>query len=304
MRIVCQKCSAAYAIDDKLVSAKGIRAQCPRCRHLQLVKKDDAPAMTEPAVPMPALSGLGPPPLPAAAADPAGAQGGKEDLFFDFSALPGPPGAPPAPPLAPPPVPQPASASASPFDSASDLLDFSDLAMPPEPKTSPRAPAPLPVALSKPPASSPRPMPPAPPAPQAAPQSSAPFDFSGDFSFNDPPPPPSAAVTASGKLTRPKSIQPDLLAPPPPAPAPAAAVKCKSCGKVLTDPFDQALGICDDCRSVAANSLTADDSLGKPSLSTSQPIGRISAPAPSPEPPTMPGPSKGEEVELDRPKIQ
>src|SRR5581483_10679218 len=109
MRIVCQKCSAAYAIDDKLVSAKGIRAQCPRCRHLQLVKKDDAPAMTEPAVPMPALSGLGPP-LPAAAADPAGAQGGKEDLFFDFSALPGPPGAPPAPPLAPPPVPQPASA--------------------------------------------------------------------------------------------------------------------------------------------------------------------------------------------------
>ena len=38
MRIVCQKCSAAYAIDDKLVTPKGIRAQCPRCRHLQLVK--------------------------------------------------------------------------------------------------------------------------------------------------------------------------------------------------------------------------------------------------------------------------
>jgi predicted Zn finger-like uncharacterized protein len=300
MRIVCQKCSAAYAIDDKLLSAKGIRAQCPRCRHLQLVKKDDGQAMTEPAVPMPSLAGLGPPPMRGHAGPAAGAQP-KEDLFFDFSALPAPPGAPPAPA----PVPPPASAQAASFGSADDLLDFSDLAMPPEPKTSPRAPAPLPVALSKPPASSPRPLPPAPPLPQAAPQSSAPFDFSGDFSFNDPPPPPSAAVTASGKLTRPKTIQPDFVAPPPPAPAPSTqGVKCKSCGKVLTDPFDQALGICDDCRSVATNSLTADDSLGKPSLGVSQPIGRIAAPAPSPEPPTMPGPAKGEDVELDRPKLK
>src|SRR5437879_4681739 len=44
MRIVCQKCAAAYAIDDRQVTAKGVRAQCPRCRHLQLVKRDDAAA--------------------------------------------------------------------------------------------------------------------------------------------------------------------------------------------------------------------------------------------------------------------
>ena len=42
MRIVCQKCSAAYAIDDKFITAKGVRAQCPRCRHLQLVKREAA----------------------------------------------------------------------------------------------------------------------------------------------------------------------------------------------------------------------------------------------------------------------
>ena len=54
MRIVCQKCSAAYAIDDKFVTPKGVRAQCPRCRHLQLVKKDDAPP---PAPEAPAATG-------------------------------------------------------------------------------------------------------------------------------------------------------------------------------------------------------------------------------------------------------
>src|SRR5258707_2347677 len=103
MRIVCQKCSAAYAIDDKLVTPKGIRAQCPRCRHLQLVKQGDmAPAVTEPAVPAPFPVGSGPPPpLPSG---PAGAPGGDSDLFFDFTSLPTQgatpammPNAPPAP---------------------------------------------------------------------------------------------------------------------------------------------------------------------------------------------------------------
>ncbi|MFP2912122.1 zinc-ribbon domain-containing protein, partial [Pyxidicoccus sp. 3LFB2] len=51
MRIVCQKCAAAYAIDDRLITAKGVRAQCPRCRHLQLVRRDPtaAPAAGAPA---------------------------------------------------------------------------------------------------------------------------------------------------------------------------------------------------------------------------------------------------------------
>ena len=44
MRISCQKCAAAYAIDDRVITPKGVRAQCPRCRHLQLVRREDAPA--------------------------------------------------------------------------------------------------------------------------------------------------------------------------------------------------------------------------------------------------------------------
>ena len=39
MRIVCEKCAAAYALEDRLVTAKGVRAQCPRCRHLQRVQR-------------------------------------------------------------------------------------------------------------------------------------------------------------------------------------------------------------------------------------------------------------------------
>ncbi|MDC0708518.1 zinc-ribbon domain-containing protein [Stigmatella sp. ncwal1] len=65
MRIVCQKCAAAYAIEDRLISPKGVRAQCPRCRHLQLVKKD--PASAEAGAPAEATA----PPQAAAAARPA-----------------------------------------------------------------------------------------------------------------------------------------------------------------------------------------------------------------------------------------
>ncbi|MGA9521712.1 MAG: tetratricopeptide repeat protein [Myxococcaceae bacterium] len=38
MRIVCEQCSAAYAIEDRLITPKGVRGQCPRCRHVQLVR--------------------------------------------------------------------------------------------------------------------------------------------------------------------------------------------------------------------------------------------------------------------------
>lgn len=45
MRIDCEKCGAAFAIEDRLVPPKGVRAQCPRCRNIQLVKKPEvAPA--------------------------------------------------------------------------------------------------------------------------------------------------------------------------------------------------------------------------------------------------------------------
>lgn len=289
MRIVCQKCSAAYAIDDKLVTPKGIRAQCPRCRHLQLVKQGDAgPAVTEPNVPAPFP--IAPPPTAAAAAGvggaPNSAASGGADLFFDFTSPPTQARTKPAPAaMAAAPAAMPAS-----FDSPSDMLDFSDLgAPPPEPATSPRALAPLPGAIKKPSPSAPKPPPsaPKPPPPsQLAPQSSAPFDFSGDFSFGEPPPPPAASNLGTGAGLKPQP-KGDFSPPPPPssrpAPGPGATaapvIKCKSCGKVLTDPFDQALAICDDCRNAQSQpGLTAADSSGRPSGS---PIGRMTPPAPA-----------------------
>jgi predicted Zn finger-like uncharacterized protein len=63
MRIVCQKCAAAYAIDDRVITPKGVRAQCPRCRHLQLVKREDSPA---PPVASPPTAAAPKPAAPAA----------------------------------------------------------------------------------------------------------------------------------------------------------------------------------------------------------------------------------------------
>ncbi|MBK7863993.1 MAG: zinc-ribbon domain-containing protein [Archangiaceae bacterium] len=271
MRIVCQKCSAAYAIDDKLVTPKGIRAQCPRCRHLQLVKQGDgAPATTEPAVPAPPpLPVAPPPPMPPMPPLPqAAAPAGGSDAFFDFTSLPTQAAKSPSAAAQPP--------APAPFDAGGDMLDFSDLGEPaPEPATSPRALAPLPSALKKPATR-------APPPSAPAPQSSAPFDFSGDFSFSEAPPPPvhQLGSTPGYKL---KAPPPDAPLPPPPQSGPRAQapvgpqVKCKSCGKVLTDPFDQALGICDDCRNAQSNpGLSTADSQGKPSGSA---LGRMSPPA-------------------------
>jgi predicted Zn finger-like uncharacterized protein len=61
MRIVCQKCAAAYAIDDRLISARGVRGQCPRCRHQQLVKQGDP---TQGASPLPIVTPLETPRIP------------------------------------------------------------------------------------------------------------------------------------------------------------------------------------------------------------------------------------------------
>ncbi|MDX2013426.1 MAG: tetratricopeptide repeat protein [Myxococcaceae bacterium] len=225
MRIVCQKCSAAYAIDDKFVTEKGVRAQCPRCRHLQMVKKgDDASAAPPPA---PAAPGASPflfdlpgAPAPAAAAPaPPPAPAGGSPFDFSFAAPP-----PPAPP-APAPAPLAAPATRSPFDF--------DLVAPPPPAAA-MAVAP-PPAMAAPPPPPPPPMPAFPPMPPPAPVG---FPAFGDaateppgFEFGAPPPgAPSMTAAALDDLTG------------------GAQVKCKSCGKTISDPFDIALGTCDDCR--------------------------------------------------------
>lgn len=247
MRIVCQKCSAAYAIDDKFVTPKGVRAQCPRCRHLQLVKKDEAAA--------PAAAAAAP-----AAPIPTGSQPGAPSPFlFDMSPAPG--AAPAAAgglhfgqttPASP------AAASASPFDFSTptnpgqppgNAFDFSAPAAPPPAPAFAAAPSfPAPPAPAFPVGKAP------PPAPAPA-ANASPFDFSGNaspFDFGSPPP------GAPGADSNPFDGGLELAAPMPAAHAhtPAApsatpqvaGVKCRTCGKEMTDPFDQALGVCDDCR--------------------------------------------------------
>ncbi len=259
MRIVCQKCSAAYAIDDKFVTPKGVRAQCPRCRHLQLVKREGA-AAGPPAAPVPA-------PAPAPAAPPPAAGNG---FLFDIEKTK--PAAPNAATLA--------AMNAPATSSANAAVDLG--APPPARARASAPPAVAPVAPPAPPEPAPfafdfsAPPPPiaplgsiaAPPAPAAA----APMPF--DFGSLPPPPPPGPAAPVS---SAPFSFD---LPPPPPGPQPAPVkltgptpeagdaafdlggptaveivdARCKSCGKVLTDPFDQALGTCDDCRSKVQDS--------------------------------------------------
>ncbi len=197
MRIVCQKCSAAYAIDDKFITAKGVRAQCPRCRHLQLVKKDDP---QPPEAPGPSAAAAAPE-APAAAPEASA-------FLFDLDGPPPPPPAAPPRPSAPPPaaaVPAPSSIGTE--------LDFGEL------------------DLGAPP----------PPGDELTPAANGALDFSGDFSLG-PPEPASDPLPVRGAPPAPPKSEPL---------PPATGVKCRSCGKALTDPFDQAIGVCDDCRAQA-----------------------------------------------------
>src|SRR5689334_10870903 len=38
MRVICEKCRSAYAIDDAQVPPAGARTQCPRCSHVQIAR--------------------------------------------------------------------------------------------------------------------------------------------------------------------------------------------------------------------------------------------------------------------------
>ena len=117
MKVVCQKCGAAYAINEAAIPAKGARAQCPRCKALQAVQRPDAEALASappsnaaPSGPAPAPSPP-PPPLPSRRAPAA------DDPFANLNL-----GAPAPPPSAPQPPP-PAEAPANPFAG----LDLEDL---------------------------------------------------------------------------------------------------------------------------------------------------------------------------------
>ncbi|RKH00949.1 gliding motility protein, partial [Corallococcus sp. CA047B] len=183
MRIVCQKCAAAYAIDDRLISAKGVRAQCPRCRHLQLVKREASAASVTASTPegaaVPAPEPKRPPGAPAPPvareprSNPAAAKApdapAASDLFGDLGSMPelGPPrDEDPFADLGPPAsrAPAPANLSADPF---ADLGPPDAAPARSEPSARPAAPAPAQRPAPTAAASAPT-QPPAKPAPTAA----------------------------------------------------------------------------------------------------------------------------------------
>lgn len=198
MRIVCQKCSAAYAIDDKFVTPKGVRAQCPRCRHLQLVKLEAAVQEVKPGEQQRTQAKVS----QTKSDDPSA-------FLFDL-------GAPPPPPAA---QGRDQPANDSPFDFAAV-----------------RTPA----------------------APPAAPSTSQPLARLSASPFPAKPPKPVVAQEAMSHVV---------------------GVKCRTCGKELSDAFDQALGVCDACRNAAAQS--------EPEVPLSEPP----APQPGPSAPLFPPPS-------------
>ncbi|WP_164016914.1 zinc-ribbon domain-containing protein [Pyxidicoccus trucidator] len=291
MRIVCQKCAAAYAIDDRLITAKGVRAQCPRCRHLQLVRRDPTAA--------PAAGAPAPTPQPAAPSTPSAAPGPQaaDDLFGDFGAPP--PSAAPAPgapsqgpaPAVPRPAQGAAPAGARPAQGAAPGSDlFGDFGAMPNPAPSLAPPVDPFADVGAPGQAAPAG---APPSPGGDPL----LDFLGPAPAA--PPAPVSRIPASPGAA-PVPVSPPAAASAASAPRPAT-VGCRSCGKPLTDSFDQALGICDDCR--GREPASAAPSATPPAPAASAPVsmdflpplttlegGAPSAPAPALPPEPRSGP--------------
>ncbi|MCE9667196.1 zinc-ribbon domain-containing protein [Myxococcus stipitatus] len=216
MRIVCQKCAAAYAIDDRLITAKGVRAQCPRCRNLQLVRRDSS-AVPSADVPAPAAR----PATPTAGAQPASPSTTDELLGGDAGSQ------------APTEVARPAfGGGAAPAPNpAADL--FADFGAIPAPKPASSPPVDPFAGLGA-------------PAESSAPGADPLLDFLGPAPAA-PPAPVARVSSAPGAV--PVSVAPPAAGRAPAAPAAKpATMGCRACNKPLTDPFDQALGTCDECR--------------------------------------------------------
>ncbi|MFB1479724.1 zinc-ribbon domain-containing protein [Corallococcus sp. RDP092CA] len=255
MRIVCQKCAAAYAIDDRLITTKGVRAQCPRCRHLQLVKREASaasvtappegaapPAAQEPrSNPAAAAAPAAPRSAPAKPAAAATAQkAAASDLFGDFGEMPelGPPGS--VDPFADLGPPASRTSGGLPSDPFADLGPAAPAAS--TPRASPAA----------------KPGPPVPDAPGgAAPASAASPQVPVDplLDFLGPAPgglEPEAPSPARASSSAPAGAVPlgrmSARTPAPNIPKPEMHTNCRACGKDLADPFDQAMGICEDCK--------------------------------------------------------
>lgn len=112
--------------------------------------------------------------------------------------------------------------------------------------------------------------------PLAAPPSPAAFP-APDFEFGSPPP---GAPSASADF--------DALT----GGAATTGAKCKSCGKAISDPFDIALGTCDDCRSKQQDRVDGPTPDTNPGRSERVDVGAIAASmAPKPAAPAVATPA-------------
>jgi Tfp pilus assembly protein PilF len=119
-------------------------------------------------------------------------------------------------------------------------------------------------------------MPDFPAPPRAAP---SPFD-SPAFEFGSPPP---GAPSQTGN---------DFDALTGGATPATTGAKCKSCGKSISDPFDIALGTCDDCRSKQQGGIDGPTPDTNPGRSERVDVGAIAASmAPKPPPAAAPAPA-------------
>jgi cellulose synthase operon protein C len=119
MRIDCEQCGAAFSIDDALITDRGVRAQCPKCGHQKVVKKQAVNPFAPPSSPTPVAMGgppIGvPPPMapPAMGANPFAPSASANPFAAAPAAAPANPFA--ASPLPRSPTPGPGNPFAAPF---------------------------------------------------------------------------------------------------------------------------------------------------------------------------------------------
>ena len=141
MRIDCDQCSAAFTIDDAMISDRGVRAQCPKCGHQKVVKKTAAapptlPTSSTPQNPFNALTGAKP--TAGLGAPPANPFGGASAAQNPFA--PSGPSAAPANPFGAPTggaAPDPFAGGGNPFGGAPAPSPPSAPSAPPAPSATP-----------------------------------------------------------------------------------------------------------------------------------------------------------------------
>lgn len=248
MRLACESCGAAYIIDDGAMTARGVRAQCPRCKSLQYV-----------------------PPPPELRATPNPATRAREMANPISVSRPPVPGREPEPEpptevarvalttriVARPPAPPPEALLKEGPEARGEL--FGELSWnegePPDPGG---APAPASGVSGEPSLPAPLPPPPA-PLPAGVASQARPGSASSAFDAED-------LFGAAGDHAE---------VPLPPSPP------CASCGRALVSFEDVASGVCTACREAsAARIVTPALALSRPSFETTPPSVRGPTPQP------------------------